>query len=265
MSEPGAMSTRRELGACAGAGAAPWSPSTACSRWRWRGGGALRRGSGVGGRPDPGLDGRAVAGALRARPAGTNPHATYIRSVSRPSPAPPRALLGHRLGPPLLGVARRDLVAVEAPLPPERRPTPVPSCYDLVPRGRLVRGRRRYDDSAGGSPRRLDRDAGGRRVDATEAPVPPTPSRSGRHVAQVGRARGAGTAPPSGLHAPAPAAQFGLIDTVRGHLDRQPAPQPAAAATNQQVFVSAVSCPARGPCAAAGLFNGERQGTGRSS
>ena len=49
---------------------------------------------------------------------------------------------------------------------------------------------------------------------------------------------------------------FGLIDTLSGGVwSSQPAPQPADAATHQTVFLSDVSCPSSGPCAAVGYYD----------
>ncbi len=48
---------------------------------------------------------------------------------------------------------------------------------------------------------------------------------------------------------------FGLIDTLSGGVwSSQPAPQPADAATHQDVFLKDVSCPSSGPCAAVGYY-----------
>jgi hypothetical protein len=50
--------------------------------------------------------------------------------------------------------------------------------------------------------------------------------------------------------------EYGLIDSlVGGSWSASPSPQPADAATHQQVFLKDVSCPSTGPCVAVGHYN----------
>jgi hypothetical protein len=193
--------------------------------------------------------------------AGSNPNDTWssVSCVSAAFCAGAGYYTGNSTNLPLLGVeVDGTWSTLEAPVP-ANADSPPPARLDAVSCAAVGVCVAVGFYAVSGTQHALIETLSGGRWTAQDAPVPPdaaTGSNFGAFLQSVDCPTPEACAAVGNYRATSPSGgQFGLLETeTNGAWSAQAAPQPSAAAADQQVNVSSVSCPGLGPCAATGSY-----------